>query len=277
MKKNLLLTCGLLVMAILASLSLLRLPVSAASTQPQAEYPSPTPQTDGRIIYIVQPGDTCLRLELLYGVSVEYIRTTNLLNENCDIIEGQRLMIGVGGPGVESPTPGPSPTATNVLPTPTLGAGGTATVCVLMYIDFNGDGFRQETEFGVDGGAISLAGVSNLFTSLQNTTSALDVDDQDEDFDTEEPFRNCFYDLAPGTYTVSGGVPENFNPTTFTDVRFILVPGDTTYVDFGVQPSTSETSEEEQGPSPLLGVIGFGLLLIGIGLAIYVWWIYRRK
>jgi hypothetical protein len=208
---------------------------------------------------------------------VEYIRTTNLLNENCDIFEGQRLLIGVGGPGVESPTPGPSPTATSILPTPTLGAGGTAIVCVLMYIDFNGDGFRQETEFGVDGGAISLAGVSSLFNSLLNTTSALDVDDQDEDFDTEEPFRSCFYDLVPGTYAVSGGVPEGYNPTTFTDVRVILAPGDTTYVDFGVQPSTSENSEEEQGPSPLLGILGFGLLLLGIGLAIYVWWIYRKK
>ena len=275
--KKLLVPCFLLVITILASVTFMRLPVSAAFSQPQAEYATPTAQPDGRIIYIVQPGDTCLRISLLSGVSVEYIRTTNQLNENCDIFEGQRLLIGVGGPGAESPTPGPSPTPSLIPPTPTLGAGGTATICVLMYIDLNGDGFRQEIEFGVDGGAISIAAASNPFTALQNSTSALDLDDQDEDFDTEEPFRTCFYDLAPGIYTVSGGTPAGYNPTTFTDVRVTVVAGDNTFVDFGVQPGTLEAENEDEGPSPLLGVIGFGLLLLGIGLAIYVWWIYKKK
>ena len=277
MKKKLLLPCLLLVLMIAASLMLMRMPVAAAPIQPQVQYATPTAQPDGRIIYIVQPGDNCTRISLLTGVSVEYIRTTNLLNENCDLIEGQRLLIGVGGPGAESPTPGPSPTPSPIPPTPTLGIGGTATLCVLMYIDFNGDGFRQEIEFGVDGGAVSIAAAIGPFSALQDTTSALDVDDQDEDFDTEEPFRSCFYDLAPGVYTVSGGVPAGYNPTTFTDVRVTLVAGDTTFVDFGVQPSTSGEETGEKGPSPLLGVLGFGLLLLGIGLAIYVWWIYRKK
>ena len=277
MKKKLPVPVLLLILALLASLTLLRMPVSAASTQPQAAFVTPTPQPDGRIIYIVQPGDTCLRLSLLTGVSVEYIRTTNQLNENGDIIEGQRLLIGVAAPGTQVPTAGPSPTVTCIQPTPTPGAGGTATVCVLMYIDTNGDGFRQETEFGVDGGAVSVTGVSSLFSAQQDTTSTLDVDDQDEDFDTEEPFRSCFYNILPGTYIVSGGVPTGYNPTTFADTRVTVAPGDTTYVDFGVQPSTSEDDTGEQGASPLLGVIGIGLLLLGIGLGIYVFWIYRKK
>src|SRR5512136_1392284 len=77
----------------------------AASPAGQVAYPSPTPGTDGRIIYIVKPGETCTQISLLYGVSVEYIRTTNLLDENCTLQEGQRLMIGVGGPSSVSPTP----------------------------------------------------------------------------------------------------------------------------------------------------------------------------
>jgi hypothetical protein len=57
-------------------------PVSASPAR-QGTYPSPTPGPDGRIIYIVKAGDTCTQLSLMYGVSVEYIRTTNLLDEHC--------------------------------------------------------------------------------------------------------------------------------------------------------------------------------------------------
>src|SRR5512136_1117173 len=83
----------------------------AASPNPQIAYPSPTPGPDGRIIYIVKAGDTCAQISLLYGVSVDYIRTTNLLDENCTLREGQNLMIGVGAPPDVTPTSGTVPTA----------------------------------------------------------------------------------------------------------------------------------------------------------------------
>lgn len=264
------------VLFIALALSLVRLPVSAAP-KPQTAYSTPTAQPDGRILYIVQAGDTCLRISLLAGVSVEYIRVTNLLNESCDIVEGQQLLIGVGAPPDSTPTPGPELTPSPVPPTPTPGAGGTATVCVLMYIDLNGDGLRQETEFGVDEGAVSVIGVSGPFTSQMETSSSLDVDDQDEDFDTEEPLRACFADLAPGTYTVSGGIPTGYNATTFTDVMVTLAPGDTTFVDFGVQEQTSEETGGGKKTSPLLGVLGAFLLLFGVGLGYYALWIRNKK
>ncbi len=159
----------------LASIVLLwsQIPAAASPAQ-QGSYPSPTPGPDGRIIYIVKAGDTCIQISLMYGVSVEYIRTTNLLDENCTLREGQRLMIGVGGPSIASPTPNPAATATAVTPTATPGAGGTAQVCVLVYNDTNGDALRQSTETAIAGAAISLTSLEGNYS--QTLTSVINPD-----------------------------------------------------------------------------------------------------
>jgi LysM domain len=250
---------------------------ASASPEPQTQYATPTAMPDGRIIYIVQAGDTCTRISLLTGVSVEFLRTTNQLNENCDLREGQQLLIGVGGPAAASPTPGPSPTPAPTQMTPTPGAGGTAEICVLMYVDTDGDGLRQETEFGLDGGAISVVSGNGQYSRTLSSSSSLDVDDQDQDGDTEEPLRACFTDLAPGAYTVSGGVPTGYNPTTVLNVIVEVAPGDTTYVDFGAQVQTVSAEDGGKGTSPLLGVVGAALLLVGIGLGVYAFRILRKK
>ncbi len=267
MKTKLLALCLLLTGALLLWLQV----PAAASPDPQTQYATPTAQPDGRIIYIVQPGDTCTKISLLTGVSVDYLRTTNQLNENCDLREGQELLIGVGGPAASSPTPGPSPTLAPTQPTPTPGAGGSAQVCALLYDDLNGDGLRQETEFGVDGGAVSLVSANGQYSQTLNTTSDRDPDD------AEEPLRTCFEDLEPGIYTLSGGVPSGYNPTTALNTTVELVPGDTTYVDFGAQVQTVSEDNGEKGTSPLLGILGAALLLGGIGLGIYAWRILRKK
>ncbi len=250
---------------------------AAAAPKYQTQYATPTAMPDGRIIYIVQAGDTCTRISLLTNVSVEFLRTTNQLNENCDLVEGQQLLIGVGGPAAESPTPGPSPTPAPTRPTPTPGAGGTATVCVLLYVDLNGDGMRQEIEFGLDGGAISLISLNGQYSQTLDSSSSLDLEDQDEDGDTEEPLRACFTDLVPGTYTVSGGVPTGYNPTTELNTSVEVVAGDTTYVDFGAQLQVAGDEPGGKGTTPLLGVLGAIFLLGGFGLGIYAWRILRKK
>ena len=115
---------------------------AAASPAGQVAYPSPTPGSDGRIIYIVKAGDTCDRLSILYGVSVEYIRTTNLLDESCTLREGQPLLLGVAVPSTVTPPSGPGSSAATptVTPTPVPSVSGTAEICVLVYNDANGDG-----------------------------------------------------------------------------------------------------------------------------------------
>src|SRR4026207_1598042 len=71
------------------------LPANAAPSA-QQQYSTPTPGADGRIIYVVQPGDSCTKVGLVNNVSVEQLRQLNAnLDENCALIEGQQLLIGI--------------------------------------------------------------------------------------------------------------------------------------------------------------------------------------
>ncbi len=242
---------------------------AAASSDQQVAYPSPTPGPDGRIILIVQAGQTCTQISLLYGVTVEYLRTTNLLDENCTLRAGQALMIGVGGPSGGSPTPGPSPTPTPVIPTATPSAGGTAQVCVLVYDDANGDALRQSTEGAIAGAAISLT--SDDGTYSQTLTSVINPDA------TAYPGM-CFNNVPPGKYTASVAAPDGYNPTMNLTSSLVVNPGDSISVNFGAQAKTNGSgSLGSNGPSPLLGVIGAALLLGGIGIGVYSWRMLRKK
>jgi hypothetical protein len=241
----------------------------AASPAGQAGIPSPTPGPDGRIMYTVKAGDTCVQLSLLYGVSVEYIRTTNLLDENCTLRAGKPIMLGVGGPSIASPTPGALPTSTPAAPTPTPGVSGTAEICVLVYDDANGDALRQATEGAIAGAAISLTSLDGTYS--QNLTSVINPD--------STVYQGmCFANVPPGKYNVSAAAPDEYNPTINLTTSVEVIPGDVAYVDFGAQSKTvAEASNPSKSPSPLLGVLGAALLLGGIGLGVYVWRTLRRK
>jgi LysM repeat protein len=260
----------LMVMLFLGGVLLLwsQIPV-AASRSDQVAFPSPTPGPDGRIIYIVKAGETCTQLSLLYGVSLEYIRTTNNLDANCTIYEGQKLMIGVGGPSSASPTPGPSPTPTPIPATPTQGVGGSAQVCVLVYDDANGDALRQTSEGAIAGAAISLTSQDGKYS--QTITSVIDPD--------ATAYQGmCFDNVPPGTYSVSAAAPEGYNPTIALTTTVEVNPGDSASVDFGAQARVTSAGvvEPAKGPSPLLGIAGAALLLVGIGIGAYTWKMLRK-
>jgi hypothetical protein len=259
----------LLLVLLLLAVLFLRLPLAAqAAPAAQVTYATPTPGADGRIIYTVQEGDSCLRISLLTGVSVEYIRQTNHLDENCTILSGQRLVIGIGAPPPPSPTAGPSPTPTTALPTPTPVSGGLAEVCVALYNDSNGDGLRQAntdalgdyvadgTEPIVPGGAISLTSLTGTYSQTQSTVAGLDP--------------VCFMDVPDGEYSVSAAVPDGYNPTTVLNYSLQILPGDTSFVSFGAQAKSQLPVESEKPKrSPLLGILGALLLLTGIGLGVF--------
>ena len=85
------------------------LPANAAPNQQQV-IPTATPGVDGRILYIVQPGDSCFRVAAIHGITVDQLRQLNAkLDENCSLIEGQELLIGIISMA-GTPTAGPSPT-----------------------------------------------------------------------------------------------------------------------------------------------------------------------
>jgi LysM repeat protein len=267
MKKKYFLAFGVFIAGLLF-LSMTYSALAAPSAQ-VSQYSTPTPGPDGRIIYIVKAGDTCTSISLLNGVSQDYLRQTNHLDANCTLIEGSQLVLGIGGPAASSPTPGPSPIPTPILPTATPATSGAAQVCVALFNDVNGDGKRQAntdalgaylaagTEPIILGGAVSLSGLDNPYSQTLDTAAGLDP--------------VCFTDVPGGKYTVSAAVPDGFNPTTVLTYELQVTPGDSVYVNFGAQVKVETTPTTQKKASPLLGVFGAIILLVGIGLGFYAW------
>jgi hypothetical protein len=139
---------------------------------------------------------------------------------------------------------------------------------VLLFDDFNGDALRQETEFGIDGGAVSLTNLNGSYSQTQNTTADIDPD-------TTEPIRSCFGDVPPGQYNVSMAVPDAYNPTMQVSYTLTVNAGDRASVDFGAQSKTEPFDPAAPDPvsnrSSGLGWVGLLLLLGGVGLGYYAY------
>jgi hypothetical protein len=240
------------------------LPVAAA---PLAQgFITATPGPDGRILYTVVDGDTCSLVALKHGIGVPQLRQFNTrLDENCTLTIGQQLVVGLAAQNV--PTAGPAPTLLPPTPTATP-VSGTTEVCVLLFDDVNGDALRQETEFGIDGGAVSLTNLNGSYSEQQPTTSAVDPD-------LLQPVRTCFLDIPGGEYNVSVAVPDNYNPTMLLSYNLTVKAGDRASVDFGAQSKTVSAADaeniEEGGRSSALGIFGLLLLLGGVGLGYYAY------
>ena len=267
MKIKLILTTGILLAGTLL-LSMTYAALAAPRLQ-DTRYSTPTPGPDGRIIYIVKAGDTCTSISLLTGVTEAFLRQTNHLDENCTLIEGASLVIGIGGPALSSPSPSPSPSPTPIQSIATPSQTGSATVCVALFNDVNGDGMRQAdtdafdnyiaegTEPIVIGGAVSLSSLTGSYSQTLDTVVGLDP--------------VCFTDVPAGKFTVSAAVPDGFNPTTVLTSELEVNPGDTALANFGAQIKVETTPTGDKKASPWLGVFGALLLLAGIGLGVYAW------
>ncbi len=240
------------------------LPVAAA---PNAQgFVTATPMPDGRILYTVQDGDTCSGVALKHGISVQQLRQFNSrLDENCTLPIGQQLIVGLAI--LNAPTGGPAPTLASPTVT-TTPVSGTTEVCVLLFDDMNGDALRQETEFGVAGGAVNVVNLNGSYSQTQNTTAAVDPD-------TGEPVRTCFTDVPPGEYNVSVAPPDQYNATMLLNYTLTVKAGDRASIDFGAQSKAITVSEQANqqggGRSSMLGIFGILLLLGGAGLGYYAY------
>jgi murein DD-endopeptidase MepM/ murein hydrolase activator NlpD len=227
-----------------------------------------TPGPDGRILYTVVNGDNCSQIALNHGITVQQLRQYNTrLDDSCTLTIGQQLVVGLVAP-VTAPTLGafPTPTLPSVTATP---FNGTTEVCILLFNDLNGDALRQETEFGIDGGAVSLTNLNGSYSQTQNTTSAIDPD-------TGEPIRSCFEDVPAGKYNISMAIPDGYNPTMSPSYTFDVKAGDRASVDFGAQSKTATlgepaTTEKGGNRSTIMGIFGLLLLLVGIGLGYFAY------
>jgi hypothetical protein len=239
------------------------LPANAAPSL-QQEVPTPTAGADGRIIYIVQPGDTCTRVSLLTRISVDQLRQLNSrLDENCTLVEGQELLIGIVSPATETPQPVIELGTPTVTPTP---LAGTTEVCVLLFNDANGNAMREDTEPAVAGGAVSLTENNGEYSGSQETVVPADP----------LVYQGiCFTDIPEGSYNISVGIPAGWNPTMSMDSSLEVNAGDIAFVAFGIQSQQEvldpTTPEGGGGQNTILGIIGGLLLLGGIGLGYYAW------
>lgn len=269
MKKNrLLLLLGLLCAA---GILLLLVKPASADTLQQSSYQTPTANADGQIIYTVQDNDTCTRISLLTGVSIEQIIALNNLDADCNLVPSQQLLLATVAPATATPE-GPSPTPTQGLPTPTPFEGA-GKVCVVLYEDLDGDQKRSENEFYLAGGVVSMNNRIGTYSETRNTVGGDPAfyDAGDDEDDTND--LACFTDVPEGEYNLTMGIPEGYNPTTSLNYALTVSAGDSIMVDFGAQPgsqmSTEEVPNDGGGRSPLLLVIGLLLLAGGAGLAFF--------
>lgn len=244
---------------------------AAAPLYQSTPLPLPEPGPDGRVLYTVLPGDSPWLIAGKFNIPIEQLRILNNWPADRVLFEGETVVLAVIS---TDPTPTQG-TAPEVVATTTPEAGpGTGIICVLLFDDVNGDALRQETEFGIAGGAASVSERTGLASRTGDTLAQTDVDGL--------PVPVCFQDLPSGEYTVSVAAPQGYNPTTAQSATIPLSAGDETSLNFGAQASSSSgfsllAPEEGGPPSPLMGLLGVVLVLAGGGLAVYSWQLSRRR
>lgn len=227
-------------------------PVQAGNGVPQVVYATPTPNAEGRVIYIVQPADTCISISLKTNVQVDELRRLNNLKEDCTLQAGQQLLLGLA----EKPAQQATSTPMNQVPTPTL-PPGSGDICVLLFNDINGNSIPDGDELPLAGGAISITDREGKVSLTDQTNSA-------------EPV--CFKTLVEGDYNISVAIPEGYNSTTLLNYPLKLKGGDNSTLDFGAQQGSKavQPASGDVGRSPLLGIAGALLILGGISLGFFV-------
>lgn len=245
----------------MAGLMLALLPqVVTASPQLQGFF-TPTPGPDGRTIYIVQTGDTCISISLRMQITEQQLRSlNNIKGTDCTILIGQKLLLGITTPPTAIPLNLSTATPSGPTATPFNGNGK---ICVYLFSDANGNGLAEPGESPLAGGAISITdrlGKINLSGTTTASTSPI-----------------CFEPLPEGDYNVSLAVQNNYNATTNTNQPLTIRAGDTIILDFGAQLSSKAEPlpAGEGGRSPLLAIGGVILLLSGVGLAAYFFFMRR--
>lgn len=250
------------------ALGALSIPAAASPLAQGTPFPTPTAGVDGRILYTVQPGDSPFLIAAKFQIDINQLNILNNWASDVVLQEGQLVILGLATTpeATEGPTPTPGAEATPV-------DQGTGIICVLLFEDVNGDGERQATEFGIPDGAVSVTERTGLASGTQNTIFNFDEDG--------EPLAVCFEDLPGGEYTISVAAPDGYNPTTAQSATIDLVAGNETRLNFGAQLSSAaqaaRLSPEEGGRSPWLGLLGFAMLLGGLGLGYYNFQNRRRR
>lgn len=249
----LLLTAGLLVIQ----------PMLSAPVNAQVFIYTPTAEENGNIYYIVKSGDTCESIALLNNISLDTLRSLNQLNlDDCSTLTiGRKLLLGTVPTAVV--TAGPSPTPTSLLPTP-MPEVGKGSICVLLFLDTNGNAMVDGEETSLAGGEVSVSSKAGDFAKTASTTG--------------DGNPVCFEEINAGEYTISVAIPEGYNATTDQNYTDQLKAGDVSTVNFGAQQSSAlDLSGNGSGGSIILAVLGVLILVAGVGVGFYVYTMMKRK
>jgi hypothetical protein len=149
---------------------------------------------------------------------------------------------------------------------------------VLLYEDLNGDSIRQEEEPSLPGGAISI---NDRFGDVSLTAETPSGGISENLFpEPEELGFTCFENLDMGEYNVTVASPSGYNATTPLSKAVLVNSDEEVLLDFGAQPNSETLARAplSLGPdrSPILGILGALILLLGTGLGIYTF-IFHRK
>jgi murein DD-endopeptidase MepM/ murein hydrolase activator NlpD len=248
-------------------------PAQAAPAYQLTDFPTPTPGLDGRILYTVQADDTLWRISAVTGISLDELRQLNSLDVDAVIRPGQVLLLGLASPFQPTPEPGTTqavPQQPLVTPSPTPLLDSSA-ICALLYLDVNGNAVRDENEIALADGEVSVTERLGAFSDKRTTTFQ------------DEPV--CFEQIPPGEYIITMALPGGLNRTTNLSVTVVLVPGDTSFLNFGAQPAGAfptvvgpgTEAPSSNGSLPLIAILGIFLLLGGVGLGIWAAFSNRRR
>jgi hypothetical protein len=234
--------------------------VPGASAGPLAAPPrafeTPTPGPDGKIIYIIKTGDDLWTIAALSGKSVEELMALNGIQPGDYITPGMQLILGLAGPALPTAEPVQRATATvrQVTPTPVFGTGE---ICVLLFLDVNGNARLDQGEESLAGGQVSIAEPSGSIAGETTTTA--------------DPESYCFQGMQNGDYNVSAAAPQDYNPTTAMNVPIRLTPGEVKYIEFGAQASAAIGGGGSGGGnrSTALGILGVVMLAAAVALGVY--------
>jgi hypothetical protein len=231
----------------------------APAIQAPTAFPTPTPNANGVVIYVVQEGDTAWRIAAVAGISLEELYALNGLKSTDFLTPGMQLTLAR-----LNPTQAPA-AATAVPPTLTpTPEGGTADICVLLFVDENGSASLDDGEVPLSGGQVSVADSGGGVVGDVATT--------------DDPEGHCFTGLEKGDYNVSAAVPAGYNPTTSMNTPVRIAPGDVSYVEFGAQPSAALAGDDasDSQRSLLLGLLGISFL-VAAGALGYIASRYNRR
>ncbi len=258
-RRSRLLWCVPILILLAAFMAPLVFPPAETISFAQGTFPTPTPDADGNIIYVVQAGDSPWTIAAVAGISIEELYALNGMRQDDFITPGMELLLGNAPLPTETPLPEAqiTETAMAIPSTPVFGVGD---ICVLIFEDVNGNGRLDDNESALSGGKISIISVDGTLAA-EHTTDA-------------NPEGFCFENVDFGDYNVSAAIPEKYNATTTMNLAVTLQPGDTSYIQFGAQASgVIDLPDNATGGqrSLVLGILGVAMLLAAGGIGYYAY------